>query len=670
MRASRDVGRLLRACAAVLALSAAATSAQSFTAWFTPDPGGPLASDGVSVTLTRSHDEHVAADLHGAPGAHQDLTGQVVVRKELVIPGHITTEGAAAVLEMQLYEAPGNAVPLRIGFGAETTTVEATQPAEGRYTWREVKVPVEWVRPGSTIVTLKPASPVDVAAWAILTRRSVLPNLSAVSLDGGRTWHADRLANDGSENGEFAVRLRITSPAVGQAVSEIRQLADTPLPSIDPRVKVEVRSGPTTIPSAHWTGWIAASRWRPRDGDRYVQSRVDVAAGRVEAGARIAVRPAGGAPAERGVNAWLPYGSRFQYQDPAHPRLAELRSREKLDRFADGADEDLLVARLRDWARRQFPDGDPNPYPPLDAVTILDWIRSGRTQGFCGQHAYVLGQALLSFGFQVRYVELGMHTPRPEGAAYFPAVHFALEYWSPSRGRWVFTDPNKNLSVTLDGRPLSALEVHDLYIEYFDLPMRANPARRLTDGDPQRVRRLAARQQRTGLGTTTIEGWDLEGAGRLEVSHGPAESGAWSLEHFYYLRVRLRNDELMQPTQDPADLPAVAPRLTDGFNPNGMLEFEDPRCLPLREPLAVYSTRVRDVFNWPMNIVSVDVGETRVRAATTWPFARYRLNGATGTVVDDGVFGRPPADSGPLVIEVLDAASRTVASSKPGNPGR
>ena len=654
----------------LLAFSATATSAQSLSVWFKPDPADALSWDGVSFTLTRARDEQVVGDLHGAPGAHQDLTGEVVIRKELVIPDDIPTEKATAVLELQLYEAPGNAVPLHIVFGGEATTLEATQPAEGRYTWREVKIPIEWIRPGSTIVTLKPARPLDVAAWAILTRRSVLPNRSAVSVDGGRTWNADRLANDGSENGEFAARLRIASPAVGRAVSGIRQLAGGPVPSGDARVNVEHRSGPSTIPAGEWTAWIPASRWRPRDGDRYVQSRVEVAAGDVDAGARLAVRPPGGDLAEGGVNAWLPYGSRFQYQDPGHPRLAELRRRENLDRFASGADEDLLVARLRDWARRQFPDGDPNPYPPLDAVAILDWIRAGRTQGFCGQHAYVLGQALLSFGFQVRYVELGMHTPRPEGAAYFPAVHFAVEYWSPSRARWVFTDPNKNLSVTLDGRPLSALQIHDLYIEYFDLPMRANPANPPVDGDPRRVRRLAARQQRTELGTMRIEGWELQDTGRLEVWHGPTESGPWSLEHFYYLRVRLRNDELMQPTQDQSDLPAVAPRLADRFNPNGMLEFEDARCLPLREPLAVYTTRSRDVFNWPMNIVSVSVGETQVRAATTWPFARYRLRtGGADTVVVDRVFPRPPAASGPLVVEVLDAASRIVASSRPPGAG-
>lgn len=142
--------------------------------------------------------------------------------------------------------------------------------------------------------------------------------------------------------------------------------------------------------------------------------------------------------------------SRFQFfwESYDHPLLAELRRREKLDDLLAGSTTEFeQFTRLLDWTHRQWPPGQPDPYPPWNALEILDWIRSGRTQGFCAQYAQVMVQSLLAFGHQARYVSL--------------ANHEVLEAWSNEHGKWVALDPNDGVYYT-DGK--SPLNCYELYL--------------------------------------------------------------------------------------------------------------------------------------------------------------------------------------------------------------
>ena len=61
------------------------------------------------------------------------------------------------------------------------------------------------------------------------------------------------------------------------------------------------------------------------------------------------------------------------------PELEILREREHLDEVVAGAATPFEVAlRLKDWTAAQFPHDFPNPYPPWNALVVLDWIRSPR----------------------------------------------------------------------------------------------------------------------------------------------------------------------------------------------------------------------------------------------------------------------------------------------------
>lgn len=588
------------------------------TSWFSPDPSAPLDLDGARYTLASRTRDVLLDAAGGADGGAEDITGQVAIRKDFEVPADLSlAEVQAASVEINLYEAVGNQAPLRLTVNDHEQIVGPGLAEQGHYRWKSFAVDLAALRTGINRTTLSVATPTDTAAWAVLTKRSTYPNRSARSTDGGRSWDANRLGTYGTENGEYSIRLRLTAPARVTLISSITEFAaggqwiQAQAGALKPGgglASHAVRFGPLPIPDADWTEWQKVERdgvSRVRATDRYAQSSIRLQAGGVgELPTFTPLEPtsvrAGDAALER-VNHWLPFGSRFRYQELDDPALSALRTREGLEAIAATDDEDLQVWRLREWARQQFPDGDPNPYPPLNALTILDWIRSGKTQGFCGQHAYVFGQALLSLGYQIRYVELGMNRPGPNGDEYFPAVHFSVEYWSPTHKKWIYADPNKNLHMTLNGKPLSALEIHDLYMTYFDAARRRDPNTLGSEsGHPPAQQAETVTRSVPGIGSVRVYRWDLAGAGALEVVQGPHEGGEWLLAHFYYVRVRLRNDELMHPSQDVADLPQISPSNEDGFNPNGMLEFEDPRCVPVKVPIALYTTAEREVFDWPL----------------------------------------------------------------------
>jgi hypothetical protein len=138
-------------------------------------------------------------------------------------------------------------------------------------------------------------------------------------------------------------------------------------------------------------------------------------------------------------------------------RLGELRLREGLDGVVVGADSEFThLLYLKDWVAAQWPAGNPDPYPPWDAITVLDWIRDGLTGGFCAQYAQVLLQSAASFGMQARYVEIGSIDN--------PYAHFVMEVWSNQFDKWVVLDADYNLHFESAGVPLSALEVHDALV--------------------------------------------------------------------------------------------------------------------------------------------------------------------------------------------------------------
>jgi len=107
---------------------------------------------------------------------------------------------------------------------------------------------------------------------------------------------------------------------------------------------------------------------------------------------------------------WVPraqvrHKTRFTCRWDGPGPLARFRTAERLDNVVRGSGSDEARARkLLHWTRAQFEPGRPDPYPPPDATTTLREIRSKHTGGFCAQYAFVLVQALQSFGQPARVV--------------------------------------------------------------------------------------------------------------------------------------------------------------------------------------------------------------------------------------------------------------------------
>jgi hypothetical protein len=218
---------------------------------------------------------------------------------------------------------------------------------------------------------------------------------------------------------------------------------------------------------------------------------------------------------------------------PSHPLLVQLRSREALEDVVDSAGTELeRVLALRKWASRQWKFGNPDPYPPWNALEILDWIRSGRTSGHCGQYAMVFLQACLSFAIQARYIEIGNRSN--------PCSHFTTEVWLSEFGKWVVVDATAASNFApyylRQGLPQSGLELHDA----------------LLSGEAESVE--------------VVRDAETQGGGQ-------GKRAQTSLDNYHYLRVFFRQDQAVNPPRfaDPND---TADRFKDA------VEWEDGKTLP------------------------------------------------------------------------------------------
>jgi len=196
----------------------------------------------------------------------------------------------------------------------------------------------------------------------------------------------------------------------------------------------------------------------------------------------------------------LPFEFRFQPLD--HPALDLLRRRENLDAVVAGSQDRFgKLVRLCNWTRQQWEPGDPKPYPPWNALAILDLIRTKKTGGFCAQYAQVFAQSCLAFGWQARYIESGPTTD--------PCAHYTAEIWVDPLGKWVLLDPFNDVWFERQGRPLSGLEVHRALV--------------------------------TGVEASIVVRGGPDGA----VVQEPRRRTL--IESFYYIRLHLRADHLSRP---------------------------------------------------------------------------------------------------------------------------
>jgi len=129
-------------------------------------------------------------------------------------------------------------------------------------------------------------------------------------------------------------------------------------------------------------------------------------------------------------------------------------------------DDDITkVVKLMHWVRRQENDeqfyGRPGERPrrPVDDTENPETYLQEQRRGIysaCRRFAYILTGTLLSQGLSARVISMGW------GWNLYPRFgHNVVEVWVPSLGKWIVADPTFDAFPLVNGKPASALELHD-----------------------------------------------------------------------------------------------------------------------------------------------------------------------------------------------------------------
>jgi hypothetical protein len=168
----------------------------------------------------------------------------------------------------------------------------------------------------------------------------------------------------------------------------------------------------------------------------------------------------GGRPATTRVTGWAsadtPTEPPFDFERWDEPGLVDLRRTYHLERLITRERPDFpsLLAATAWVAGRWRPGANAPPLAThFDAREVLRRAEQGEVFD-CGSYAWTLIQVLASLGINGRLVEL----ERADGQG-----HSVVETWCDELGKWVVLDPYTNVTFTLAGSPLDALELHRLW---------------------------------------------------------------------------------------------------------------------------------------------------------------------------------------------------------------
>jgi len=110
---------------------------------------------------------------------------------------------------------------------------------------------------------------------------------------------------------------------------------------------------------------------------------------------------------------------------------------------------------LGKWVKEQIPYKDPVMKSCWDAQRILQSVWKDPSIGFiCDAYAATYVSACISVGLNARM----MHLNSADGDG-----HYATEIWSDDYNKWIFMDPLFGCYFTMDGKPLSTIELHNLW---------------------------------------------------------------------------------------------------------------------------------------------------------------------------------------------------------------
>jgi|GEM_PF-2077323 len=127
----------------------------------------------------------------------------------------------------------------------------------------------------------------------------------------------------------------------------------------------------------------------------------------------------------------------FDYLDPDLPALRMLRVQEGLDEIAAQATGEFdLIRRVMQHVKEQWDHTFHQPMQHVNALEVLEDVRSGLRGNFCVYFTHVLLQALWSVGIPCRYLHVGEHHWHN---------HSSSECWSNEHRKWIVADSDFDL---------------------------------------------------------------------------------------------------------------------------------------------------------------------------------------------------------------------------------
>jgi hypothetical protein len=151
------------------------------------------------------------------------------------------------------------------------------------------------------------------------------------------------------------------------------------------------------------------------------------------------------------------YSRRFKFDSHDNSKLAELRTRYRLDDVvAGGRDEFDRQVQLMDWVHNRFLKFGRPSTNAHGALQILSAIECGHSF-FCAQYEEVLVSAAASLGWIDRPLALRRHQGVNKVGG--STEHSVTEIWSNQHRKWVMLDPTSNMHVEAAGVPLNAVEI-------------------------------------------------------------------------------------------------------------------------------------------------------------------------------------------------------------------
>ncbi len=145
---------------------------------------------------------------------------------------------------------------------------------------------------------------------------------------------------------------------------------------------------------------------------------------------------------------------RVSYDDPADPRFLEMRREFAIDDVVAGTSDDIeRLTRLAHWVSSQWEHSPDQMASKSDPITILREARQGG-HFICREYAIVMEGVATAYGYPARLVNL-----LPRDVETRSEAHSVAEVWLEKLRKWVLVDGQYGCLATLDGLPLSALEL-------------------------------------------------------------------------------------------------------------------------------------------------------------------------------------------------------------------